>query len=226
MKICEKCGVSVSGGFERCPLCKNTLAKIITTENGEKEYETFPFVPLVKQKHNLLYRLFKLFTAAAVIGSAAVNLMLPESGFWSLFVAGGAACLWIGTSVAIRKRKNILKNVTYQATFASVFSVLWDIFTGWRGWSVDFVIPIAFVCAMSATAILARVLKMKTGTYIIYLFLLMIYGIIPAIFLASGLCRIVYPSFICVACSLFSFAALLIFEGGNMIEELKRRLHL
>ena len=229
MKNCEKCGVYVRGGFERCPLCKNTLTKTAAKEDGmdkTEQYETFPFIPLVRQQHNLLYRIFELLTAAAVIGSAAVNFMLPGSGFWSLFVAGGAACLWIGTAVAIRKRNNILKNVTYQATMASVFAVLWDVFTGWRGWSVDFVIPIAFVCAMSATAILARVLKLRTGTYIIYFFLLMIYGIIPAIFLASGLCRIVYPSLICVACSLFSFAALLIFEGGNMIEELKRRLHL
>ncbi|MDR1891397.1 MAG: DUF6320 domain-containing protein, partial [Oscillospiraceae bacterium] len=147
-------------------------------------------------------------------------------GFWSLFVVAGVACLWLSLIFAIRKRHNILKNLTYQVTIVSILSVLWDIFTGWHGWSVDFVIPIAFVSAMSATAILARILKMRAGTFIIYSFLLIIYGIVPAVFVLSGLCAVVYPSLTCAAYSLLSLSALLIFEGKNMAEELKRRLHL
>ena len=223
MKICEKCAVSVSGDFEKCPLCQNTL----TGENQNKnEYETFPFVPLAIHKHSSLFRLLQLCSAAVVIVSFTVNWMLPQSGFWSLFVIAGVACMWLSLSIAIRKRHNILKNLTYQVTIVSILSVLWDVFTGWRGWSVDFVVPIVFVSAMSVTAVLAHILKLQTGAYIIYSFLLVLYGIIPAVFVLSGLSIIIYPSLICVACSLFSFAALMIFEGRNMIEELKRRLHL
>lgn len=221
MKTCEKCAVSVSGSFEKCPLCRHTLVG----ENQNK-FETFPFIPLVKHKHSLLFRLVQLGSAAAVIISFIINWMFPESGFWSVFVIAGVACLWLSLMIAIRKRHNILKNLSYQVTVISILSVLWDIFTGWHGWSVDFVIPIAFVSAMSATAILAHIFKIQTETYIIYSFLLILYGIIPAAFVLSGLSTVVYPSLICVACSLFMFAALLIFEGRNMIEELKRRLHL
>ena len=220
MKFCEKCSVSVSGGANKCPLCQHTL----TGDNNSGE--TFPFVPLVRHKHSLLLRLLELCSAFVVIASVAVNLMVPQSGFWSLFVAAGVACVWLSLLLAIRKRHNILKNLTYQVTVVSILSVLWDIFTGWHGWSVDFVIPIAFVSAMSATAIIAYILKMQTDTYIIYSFLLIIYGIIPVFFVISGLSSIIYPSLICTACSLFLFAALLIFEGRNMTEELKRRLHL
>ena len=223
MKFCEKCGVSVSGGFEKCPLCQNTLTQ---KDQPGNEYETFPFVPFALRKHNLLFRLLLLCSAALVIFSFTVNWMFPESGFWSLFVIAGVVCVWLALAVAIRKRNNTLKNLSYQVTIVSIFSVFWDIFTGWRGWSVDFVIPIAFVTAMSVTAIISRILKMETENYIIYSFLLMIYGILPAVFVLSGFVGIVYPSLICVACSLFSFAALMIFEGQNMIEELKRRLHL
>lgn len=223
MKFCEKCGVSVSGEFEKCPLCQNTLTK--TNQSGD-QHETFPFVPFASRKHTLLFRLLMLCSAALVIFSFTVNWMFPESGFWSLFVIAGVVCVWVALAVAIRKRHNMLKNLSYQVTIVSILSVFWDIFTGWRGWSVDFVIPIAFVTAMSVTAILSRILKMETENYIIYSFLLMIYGILPAVFVLSGFVGIVYPSLICVACSLFSFAALMIFEGHNMIEELKRRLHL
>jgi hypothetical protein len=221
MKTCEKCAVSVSGGFGKCPLCQNTLIG-----EEQNEYETFPFIPLVINKHSLLFRLLLLCSALAVIISFTVNWMLPQSGFWSLFVVAGVACLWVSLLTAIRKRHNILKNLSYQVTIISILSVLWDVFTGWHGWSVDYVVPIAFTSVMTATAILARILKMQTETYMVYSVLLIVYGIIPAIFVLSGLSAIIYPSLICVAGSLLSLAALLIFEGRNMIEELKRRLHL
>jgi len=227
MKVCEKCGVSVTGGFEKCPLCQNTLINEGNGgENNGDTCEIFPFVPLAIHKHSLLFRLLQLCSAVLVIVSFAVNWMFPQNGFWSLFVVVGVACVWVSLVFAIRKRHNILKNLTYQATIVSVLSVMWDLFTGWRGWSVDFVIPIAFVSVMSATAIIAHILKMQAETYIIYSFLLIIYGIIPAFFVLSGLSVIVYPSLICAACSFILLAALLIFEGRNMTEELKRRLHL
>ena len=227
MKTCEKCKLSISGSFTKCPLCQNTLTKPAEGQRrDETDIDVFPFVPFVSQKHGLLFRIVQLCSAVAVIVSALVNYLLPQSGFWSLFVAAGVACLWLSIIISIRKRNNILKNLSYQVTAASVVSVLWDLFTGWHGWSVDYVIPIAFVTGMLAIAILARILKMKTENYIIYSLLLILYGIIPIAFVASGLSTIVYPALICVACSLVLLAVLLIFEGKNMAEELYRRLHL
>jgi hypothetical protein len=223
MKICEKCVVSVTGDFKKCPLCQHAL---IGNQEENQSSGIFPVVPLLIHKHSLLFRLLQLCSVTAVIVSVSVNLMLPRSGFWSLFVIAGVACVWLSVVVAIRKRHNILKNLTYQATIVSVLSVLWDVFTGWYGWSVDFVIPITFVSVMFATAIIAHILKMPTGTYIIYSFLLILYGIIPTIFVLSGLSGIIYPSLICTACSFILLAVLLIFEGKNMTDELKRRLHL
>lgn len=221
MKSCKKCAVTVAGNHEQCPLCRNTLVG-----EGDAANETFPFVPIVKYEHSLLYRLLQLGSAAAVISALAVNRMLPRHGFWSLFVVAGVACLWIMLSIAVRKRHHILKNVSYQVTIISILSVLWDVFTGWHGWSIDFVIPIAFVAAMCATTILARILKMHAEEYIIYLSLLILYGIIPIVFLLFDWNKIVLPSLICVAVSAFSLAALFILDGGNMVEELKRRMHL
>ena len=221
MKTCEKCNISITGGFMKCPLCQNTLAG--EDNNGTA---TFPFIPFVIHEHGLLFRLLMLCSVSVVIITVMINLMIPQHGFWSLFVVAGIACMWISLAIIIHKRHNILKNLIYQVTAVSVLSVLWDVFTGWYGWSVDYFIPITFVSAMSATAILAQILKLPTGTYIIYSFLLILYGIIPAVFIVSGISSIIYPSLICVAGSLLSLAALLIFEGKNMIEELKRRLHL
>ena len=220
MRICEKCLVSVKGNFAKCPLCQYILV-------GEGQSENvFPFIPLMKHKHSFLYKMVQLCSAAAVIAAVIVNLMLPQRGFWSLFVIAGVVCMWISLIIAVRKRHNILKNLAYQVNIISALSILWDVFTGWYGWSVDFVIPIAFASVIAATTILARVLKMQASDYMIYMCLLILYGIIPAVFIGIGLSTVIFPSLICVAASLLSLAALLIFEGRNMMSELRRRLHL
>ena len=221
MKTCDKCKLSVAGTQDKCPLCESTLRG--QNQAGE---DVFPFIPLVSRKHNVLLRIMQLCSAVAVIVSALVNYLMPETGFWSLFVGAGVACLWLSLIVSIRKRGNILKNLSYQVTIVSILSVLWDVFMGWRGWSVDFVIPIAFITGMFAIAVLARILRMETENHIVYSLLLVLYGIIPFVFVASGLSNVPLPALICVACSLVLLAALLIFEGRKMTEEMKRRLHL
>jgi NRPS condensation-like uncharacterized protein len=198
----------------------------VVSENAEQKDSAFPYVPLITHKHSRLYRVLQLCSAAVVIFSLMINRVIPQSGFWSLFVVAGVICLWLSLAVAVRVRHNILKNLNYQVVMVSVLSVLWDLFTGWRGWSVDYVIPIAFITAMAATVILANILKMPTISYILYSFILMLYGFIPIAFVLSGLSTVTLPSLICVACSLFSLAALLCFQGRNMIDELKKRTHL
>ncbi|MCL1832710.1 MAG: DUF6320 domain-containing protein [Oscillospiraceae bacterium] len=222
MKSCKKCNVSVNGSFARCPLCQHAL----TPDTDSKTQDmTYPFVPLIKHKHIFLYRMLQLCSFAAVVIAIAVNYVLGGHR-WSLFAVAGVACMWLGLIVGVRKRHNILKNLAYQMNIVCLLAVWWDLFTGWRGWSIDYVIPITFMSVIAATTILVRVLKVQTDDFIIYLVLLIFYGIIPSVFIVTGLCTITIPSMSCVAVSLISLAALLIFEGRNMAAELRRRFHL
>ena len=220
MKSCARCNVTVTGNRSDCPLCQGALLG----ESGGAE--VFPYVPLARKQHSLLFRFSLLCSALVVIASITVNILLPDSGYWALFVVAGVATVWPALIIAIRKRNNLLKHFTYQLSAVTVLAVLWDLITGWRGWSVDFVIPISFMALMATVAILARILKMPPEIHIIYSFALVIYGIIPLFFIISGLSTVIIPSIICVASALFSLVALFIFEGKNMKEELKRRLHL
>ena len=53
---------------------------------------------------------------------------------------------------------------------------------GWRGWSLDYVIPSVCVLAMIVMAVGAKLLKIGVRDLIIYLFIDAIFGLIPAIF--------------------------------------------
>ena len=80
--------------------------------------------------------------------------------------------------------------------------------------------------SMISMAIIAKVTNLHVRDFTIYLIIDGLFGIIPIIFYFTGLLTVQYPSLICVAASIISLVALLIFEGENMRGELKRRLHL
>ena len=219
MKYCEKCRVHIKGGAALCPLCQNKLS-------GPAEDELYPVIPTIYKQHELFFKLCIFSTVVAGVISAAVNLMLPESGNWSVYVALGIVCFWISLTIAIKKRSDIPNNITNQVVIITVLSVGWDYITGWRGWSLDYFIPIAFIAAMVSLAIVAKVMRLPIGDYFLYLFVDIIFGIVPFILYLSGVLHTAIPSIICIAVSIMSFAALLLFEGKFMRLELSRRFHL
>lgn len=221
MKYCEQCKVSVTGQRSRCPICQSVLR-----DEGEPYEEVFPVIPTVYNRFQFFFKL--LIFASAVLGivSAVINLLLPQSGVWSLFVLGGIGCLWVFLFIAVRKRNNIPKNILWQVAVTILFCLLWDLFTGWHGWSVDYVVPSICVAAMAALAVTAKVFRLVVGDFLFYLLISVLFGILPVISILLGWVQVLYPSLICVGCSLVSLAAVLIFQGENMKREWRRRMHL
>ncbi len=222
MKYCQKCKVFVAGEREFCPLCQQKM----TVEEGLSVQEVFPEVPLLYKKHSLFFRILIFASIFAAVLSVFLNLVISTEIWWSVFVVAGLVCTWISVAVAINKRRNIPKNVVYQVVVLSLLCIWWDYFTGWRGWSINFVLPILCLAAMFTLAIISRVLSIQLEDYLIHLIVSMIFGIIPLIFLLNGAVTITLPSLICVAGSLLSIIGLVVFAGDRMYTELKRRLHL
>ncbi|NLY69536.1 MAG: hypothetical protein GX067_07075 [Clostridiales bacterium] len=218
MKYCEKCSVSVRGDRELCPLCQSRLT-------GEGEPEPFPAVSSVYRQFERLFKWLLFATVSAAIICVAINLMLPDTGAWSLFALLGLGCFWIIMYLSIKRKSGIARYIANQAAVVAVGSVVWDYVTGWRGWSLDYAMPIAFTAAMLAITVVSRVLRSDAGDYITSLVLIGLGGLIPLVFYFTGVLLIVIPSIICVACSLILFVGLLVFKGSEMKYELSKRFH-
>ncbi len=218
MKYCRHCKVSVTGQMTRCPLCQNTL-------RGESSLSAFPVVEQ-QVSRKLFLRLMLFFSILVMAVCVIINLMLPHTGAWSLFVIAGVVCMWISLGIALLKRRSILKNIVWQTFIISALAMLWDYFTGWYGWSVNFVVPIVLFITMLLTPLLAHILKVSASAYVLYFCIVCLFGLVPVVFLLLDLVTIPLPSLICVGVGVVSFIALMIFSGRAMREELHRRLHL
>ncbi len=220
MQKCDNCKVFLKGNYEVCPLCGGIL------ENKEKSEEVFPNLPTIFQEFNIFIRVIILISIVAIIISFAINLIFTKDSRWSLIVAAGIACMWISLFIIIRKKNNIPKTIVWQVVLFSILSVLWDWSMGWLGWSIDFVIPIICFGAMVVMAIAAKILKIGVRDLIVYLFIDIIFGFIPIIFILTGVLSVAFPSIICVATSAISLSALILFQGDNMKAELRKKMHI
>ena len=171
-------------------------------------------------------RVIILISIAAIIISFAINLIFTKDSRWSLIVASGIACMWISLLFIIRKKNNIPKTIVWQVVVISILSVLWDWSIGWIGWSINFVIPTICFGAMIVMAIAAKILKIGVRDLIVYLFIDIIFGFIPIIFILTGILSVAFPSIICVATSAISLSALILFQGDNMKAELRKKMHI
>lgn len=225
MRYCPRCKVFVDGERQRCPLCENTLVQKEDAPEIKGEGDFFPKVPDNSGIYNLCIKIFLLITVIVIVASVAINYFYHHRGWWSLFVAAALACIWASAGIGIRKRKNILKNILWQMIAISLICIVWDMMTGWRGWSVSFVLPITYMTAMLALFILNKVMRLRVEDYMIYSLMGSFFGLIPLIFLIFGNLKYRLPSVLCVSASIVFLAVLVIFQGGSMVNELKRRSH-
>lgn len=153
MQYCEKCKVHVRGLHANCPLCQGPL-----TGEGETPNSVFPAHTYQAPRYHLLIRSMIFASIAAIVVCATVNILLGGRRWW-LFIAAAVACMWVCLYSVIRRRNNIPKNIIWLVFWLSLIAVLWDLFTGRRGWSIDYVIPAICVLAMIAMAAIAIVLR-------------------------------------------------------------------
>lgn len=216
---CNKCDLEILGRQKNCPLCQEPLS-------GDAGERLFPAVPLRIKMSRRFLKIVSFISIAAAAVCVAVNLSIPGSKAWSLFVIAGIACFWLSVGVVIKKMGNVPKTIFLQVLLISVAAVLWDIFTGFHKWSLDYVVPILFICSMIAMVVIARIMKLKTGDYLIYLIMDILIGVASITLILCGVLTVLLPSVLCATGSVIFLSALILFEGKSLISELHRRTHI
>lgn len=222
MQYCRQCRIHLRGNRKRCVLCGKTLVNTDCQTGGE---DVFPKIPPAYERH-LALRILSFISVCAIAVSFALEMIMPTAINWPLFVFFGLISTWLGFAVVLWKRHNIPKTILWQVVTVSLLSVFWDWQTGWRGWSLEYFIPIIYVAAEMVMYITARAMKIRTREYITYALLDGMFGIIPVLFILFHLVDVLYPSIVCVTVSVIFLAGIFIFQGENIVKELKKKTHL
>ncbi len=221
MKYCRHCKVYIREDRDKCTLCENILEE----ELKGKSENVFPKIPPFYESH-LALKIMIFISIVALVVSFGINMIFPSNINWPILFMFAVISIWIGLIIIVQKRYHIPKKIIWQVIIISVLAVLWDYKTGWRGWSLDYVIPIACVSAMIIMYVTAKVMNLSISDYITYAFLAGVFGIIPVLFIIFNLVNVVYPSIISIGVSIILLSAIFIFQGKEIKTEITKRMHI
>ena len=198
MQYCKRCKITDRNPHRKCPLCQGNLEGI-----PEEENQMFPDFTRENSR-----------------------MAMGFHSFWSGYVLAGVGCMWILSAVAIVKRRNLFKNAVWEAVLLWAVFLFWDFITGWRGWSVDFGIPIVLLAVYVILWVVVFVTRAPVSHYMIYMVIVSVGSLIPLILLLCGAVGVRLPSVLCVAGAVLMLSALAIFKGRALGEELRKKTHL
>lgn len=171
-------------------------------------------------------QIFTFCCIAAIVISMMTDIIISPGVHWSVFVAAGCATMWLTMAVGYVKRFNLLKNAAWQLLIMSGICVLWDLGTGWRGWSVNIGIPDICLLIQVVMLIISGIRSLSPREYMIYYVMAAVYSmILPLILFVTGVIHYKTPSVICIGCSFLLLIGLILFKRKEFKEEMHKKFH-
>ena len=219
MLYCSKCGISIRGNKRCCPLCQGELT-------GTPSEAAFPTLKRARITSLSLVKLFTFLFIALEIVWSAVGFLANFTLAWVPFAMAGTLVAWLDAVLAVYFRNNVVKNITIQVYLVMIGGFVIDRFTGFHGWSVQWLIPCCFLGLVTTTIALGRGLPLRLEEYILYLAVDMVLSLLQTIFLVMGTNAFVWPAVISMAALLILGVAALLFRFRDLKNASEKLFHM
>ena len=219
MRKCLKCNVNIASSTSVCPLCNTPI------ELGASE-DVFPKFHYNYKHHNLLLNILKVCSIIAIVLCLFLNFTINRSISWACFVIAGVLSFWLTLVTALKGRKHFMKMLFAEMLLIIIVSILWDYFTGFNFWSINYCLP--FLCSIYTISILLmRIFRANLAKdFIFYATINSMIGLVPGILLILNKVTVAWPSYISVIISVIILVFLTVFNKRQVKNELERRFHI
>ncbi len=230
MQRCTSCGINIRGNRRACPLCGRKLepdGDAELPELAEESYDIFPHVPM-KFTYDFI---FKISTFVGILAILVINIInyvfIPHLAIYVPLTLG-VICAWTIINVGVVQRKNIPKNILYEAIFIVLLCIIYDKADGWRGWSTDYVLPVTSASLAVFYFVMGIVDRRRLTTHAGYFLISMVGIAITAVMMFLGMFTGVAQYFACISVGVGTslLIAQIIFRGKSFLSEVYRWLHL
>lgn len=219
MGKCQNCSVEILDAAERCPLCHSVLDATDELEN------MYPDVR-IKMRRLLLSSRIYLFCAilaeAVLIG---INLLTDSQIWWSAITGLALLCGYTILRYAILGKAGYRAKILILALIGVSVAVATDVIIGYRGWSVDYVLPAGILLVDVIIAVYMICNHRNWQSYIMWQILMILCSFLPAILYLVELEHNQFMAFLPLAVSAALFLGTMIIGDRRARLELKRRFH-
>jgi hypothetical protein len=206
---------------DRCPLCQHVLET-----DGVRTENRYPDAVAVTKRFRFAENLF-LFLSILLEGSALfLNYRLDPEIPWSLVVGLVFVYANVVMRLAIVGRSGYMFKTLSLVLLAvaTLFGI--DFLTGYRGWSVTYVMPTVILALDVTLVILMLVNRRNWQSYMMPQILTILLSLIPVLLREAGAVRSTYLIWIALLASVALFVGTLILGDQRARTELKRRFHI
>lgn len=205
---------------EKCPLCNGVL------DPGKQGEDNYPDIVHKARKLGLVLRILTAVWVTLTAVSGLINYYTYDGVLWSVIVSivffYALFMLYLMTYTQIGYMGRIFASVIMGVLL--VVSI--DIVTGFKGWSIDYVLP-GGLFVIDIAIMIVRIINHKNWQSYMYVeFLVVLLGIIPMLFIRLGLVHHPKVSVAAFFTSTLLFIVTLIIGGRAARAELRRRFHI
>ena len=219
MAKCKKCNVEILDETEFCPLCHSVLEATDALE------DMYPDIRFRMRKRILFSRIFLFCGILAELALILINALCASTIWWSAITGLGILYSYMVFRYAIIGRSGYRSKmiVLTMIGIASIISI--DFVIGYRGWSVDYVLPAAILLMDAGILFCVIYNRRNWQSYILWQFAMILCNLIPMLLNIFELENNRFIAFAPFAASTILFMGTMILGGRRAVVELKRRFH-
>lgn len=220
MAKCKKCNIEILDETEFCPLCHSVI------EATDPVEDMYPDIRIMMYKRIMASRIFLLCGIVAQVVLTLINYLTDTTIWWSAITGLAILYSYLVLRYAIIGKSGY-RIKTFLLTLIAILSMISiDFVTGYRGWSVDYVLPSA-ILFMDAGILFCVIYNRRSWqSYIMLQIFMILVSLIPIILSIMGLERNPFVAFAPIVISALLFLGTMILGGRRAVSELKRRFHI
>lgn len=215
---CKKCHIEVDAPSKTCPLCKSKL-------EGEITYTTYPIIKR-KLNSNFVRKLVLLISIIVAITVLIINKIVTPNISWASFVVAVIVSSYVVFWSIMDGRKKVL-NLLFTLNFiALILAFFWDYYTGYHGWSLNFVLPSLCISYGIFLIVLRFVSYFAFKENSTYIYINVFLEFLPLILLYKEIVTFKPLAIISCILGLANLLILILFDGSRFKDDLEKKLHI
>ena len=217
MAKCGYCGVEVLDETEVCPLCRSVLEQTAPMEN------MYPDVRSRIKGLRLASRIYFFCALVVFFLLLAWDAQRQAQVWWSVPVGLALLYGYLVLRYAIAGKSGYRGKVMVLAVLAVLLAVAADFVIGYRGWSVDYVLPGGILVVEGIVLGCMACNPKRWYSYLMWQLLMILCSLIPAALYLLGLEHHALMAFLPLAVSAAVFLGTMIIGDRPARQELMRR---